>query len=64
MIDKAILDQIIPVPTLEAARAEAIAELETKGFAISGWRSGGVFILCCQSSCGSKLSFSSFLEKF
>ena len=63
MIDKAILDQIIPVPTLEAARAEAIAELETKGFAISGWRSGGVFYTLLSIVLWIKIELFIFLRK-
>ena len=63
MIDKTILDQIIPVPTLEAARAEAIQELTDKGFAISDWRSGGVFYTLLSIVLWIKIELFIFLRK-
>lgn len=43
MIDKEILDAIIPVPTLEELRDEKIAELKEEGFIVTNFHSGGVF---------------------
>ena len=43
MIDKAILDEVLPVPELETLKEEKIAELKEEGFAITNFHSGGVF---------------------
>lgn len=43
MIDKEILDAVIPVPDLEELKDEKIAELKEEGFAITNFHSGGVF---------------------
>lgn len=43
MIDKAILDEVLPVPELETLKEQTIAELKTEGFAITNFHSGGVF---------------------
>lgn len=43
MIDKEILDAVIPVPTLEELRNEKIAELKDEGFVVTNFHSGGVF---------------------
>ena len=43
MIDKEILDAVIPVPTLEELRNEKITELKDEGFVVTNFHSGGVF---------------------
>lgn len=43
MIDKEILDAVIPVPTLEELKDEKIAELKDEGFVVTNFHSGGVF---------------------
>jgi uncharacterized phage protein gp47/JayE len=43
MIDKEILDAVIPVPTLDELRNEKIAELKDEGFVVTNFHSGGVF---------------------
>lgn len=43
MIDDKILDEIIPVPTLEELKAQKIAQLQEAGFVITKFDAGGVF---------------------
>ena len=43
MIDKELLDAVIPVPTLEELKDEKIAELKDEGFVVTNFHSGGVF---------------------
>lgn len=43
MIDKEILDAVLPVPELDALKDEKIAELKDEGFVITNFHSGGVF---------------------
>jgi len=43
MIDKQILDEVLPLPELEELAAEKIQELKDEGFVISNFNSGGVF---------------------
>ena len=43
MIDKEILDAVLPVPSLEELRDAKIAELQNEGFVITNFHSGGVF---------------------
>jgi uncharacterized phage protein gp47/JayE len=43
MIDKQILDEVLPLPDLEELAAEKIQELKDEGFVISNFNSGGVF---------------------
>ncbi len=43
MIDKEILDKVIPVPDLETLKDETISELKDDGFVITNFHSGGVF---------------------
>lgn len=43
MIDKSILDAVLPVPSLEELKEEKVRELEEEGFVISNFHSGGVF---------------------
>lgn len=43
MISNKILDAIFPQPTLDELKEQTIAELESEGFAITNFKSGGVF---------------------
>lgn len=43
MIDKAILDEVLPELDLEELKDEQIAELKDEGFVVTNFRSGGVF---------------------
>lgn len=43
MIDKEILDKVLPVPSLEELRDAKVEELKEEGFVISNFHSGGVF---------------------
>ena len=43
MIDKEILDQVLPVPSFEEMRDEKIEELKDEGFVVTNFHSGGVF---------------------
>lgn len=43
MIDKEILDAVIPVPELDELKEAKITELEKEGFTITNFHSGGVF---------------------
>ena len=43
MIDKDILDAVLPVPDLEELRDAKIEELRNEGFVITNFHSGGVF---------------------
>jgi len=43
MIEKEILDNILPVEELETLKNETINELEAEGFVVTNWREGGVF---------------------
>lgn len=43
MIDKMILDEVLPVPELETLKEEKIRALRDEGFVITNYNSGGVF---------------------
>lgn len=43
MIDKEILDAVLPVPSLEQLRDAKVEELKNEGFIITNFHSGGVF---------------------
>lgn len=43
MIDKEILDAVLPVPSLEELRDAKVEELKNEGFLITNFHSGGVF---------------------
>ena len=43
MIDKMILDEVLPVPELEALKEQKIQELREEGFVITNYNSGGIF---------------------
>ena len=43
MIDKEILDEVLPVPDLEQLKEAKIEELKEEGFVVTNFHSGGVF---------------------
>ena len=43
MIDKQILDAVLPVPSLEELRDAKVEELKNEGFVITNFHTGGVF---------------------
>lgn len=43
MIDKEILDAVLPLPTLDELKEQKVEELKDEGFVISNFHSGGVF---------------------
>lgn len=43
MIDEKILDEILPVPDINDLKEETIAELESEGFVITNFSTGGIF---------------------
>lgn len=55
MIDKAILDEVLPVPELEALKEEKISELKEEGFVVTNFHSGGVFYTILMIVCRIKI---------
>ena len=43
MIDKEILDEVLPVPELEELMEQKIEELQEEGFVVTNFHSGGIF---------------------
>ena len=43
MIDKSILDEVLPVPDMDTLRDKKILELQEAGFVITNFHSGGIF---------------------
>ena len=43
MIDKKILDEVLPVPELEELADQKITELKEEGFVVTNFSSGGIF---------------------
>lgn len=43
MIDKMILDEILPIPELEELKKEKMQQLKDEGFVVTNWNSGGIF---------------------
>lgn len=43
MIDKEILDEVLPVPELEELKEQKIGELQEAGFVVTNFHSGGIF---------------------
>ena len=52
MIDKKILDEVLPVPELEELADEKIAELKEERFVVTNFSPGGIFypllMIVCQ----------------
>ena len=45
MIDKNILDEVLPIPDMDTLRDHKIAELQEAGFIITNFHSGGIFFI-------------------
>ena len=43
MIDKSILDEVLPIPDMDTLRDQKILELQEAGFVITNFHSGGIF---------------------
>ena len=43
MIDKSLLDEVLPIPDMDTLRDHKIAELQEAGFVITNFHSGGIF---------------------
>lgn len=43
MINDDVLDAVLPVPELEVLKDETVAELQTEGFVLTNFNSGGIF---------------------
>lgn len=55
MIDKEILDAVIPVPTLEELKDKKVVELKEEGFVVTNFHSGGVFYTILMIVCRIKI---------
>lgn len=55
MIDKEILDAVIPVPTIEELKDKKVAELREAGFVVTNFHSGGVFYTILMIVCRIKI---------
>lgn len=55
MIDKDILDAVLPVPTLEELKEEKVQELEEAGFVVTNFNPGGVFYTILMIVCRIKI---------
>ena len=63
MIDKEILDSVLPVPELEELKESTIKELEEEGFVITNFHSGGVFYTILMIVLRIKIEFTELLRK-
>ncbi|HWS42607.1 MAG TPA: baseplate J/gp47 family protein [Pseudoflavonifractor sp.] len=62
MIDNDILDQILPIPSLEELREEQIDELKAEGFVVTNFHSGGVFYTILMVVLRLKIEFTELLR--
>lgn len=62
MIEKKILDEILPVPDLEELKDETVEELKEEGFVITNFHSGGVFYTLLMIVLRIKIEFTEFLR--
>ena len=63
MIDKEILDSVLPVPELEELKESTVKELEEEGFVITNFHSGGVFYTLLMIVLRIKIEFTELLRK-
>jgi len=64
MIDKATLDEILPLPELEERRDEVVVELKREGFVITNFHSGGIFYTLLMIILRIEREFKIFLRAF
>lgn len=62
MIDKEILDTVLPVPVLDELKDTTIKELQDEGFVITNFHSGGVFYTLLMIVLRIKIEFTEFLR--
>lgn len=62
MIDKEILDAVLPVPDIEELRDEKIEELRAEGFVVTNFHSGGVFYTILMIVLRIKIEFTELLR--
>ena len=62
MIDKEILDAVLPVPDLAELRDAKVEELKNEGFVISNFHSGGVFYTLLMIALRIKIEFMELLR--
>jgi uncharacterized phage protein gp47/JayE len=62
VIDKEILDAVLPVPDLEELRDEKIEELRAEGFVVTNFHSGGVFYTILMIVLRIKIEFTELLR--
>lgn len=62
MIDKEILDEVLPVPTLEDLKDETVAELAEEGFVITNFHAGGVWYMLLMIILRIKIEFTELLR--
>lgn len=60
MIEKEILDAVLPVPKLEELRDKKVEELKAEGFVITNFHSGGVFYTLLMIVCRIKIEIMSY----
>ena len=64
MIDKATLDEVLPLPEMEERRDEVVAELKDEGFVITNFHSGGIFYTLLMIVLRIEREFRGFLRRF
>ncbi|EPR07755.1 baseplate J/gp47 family protein [Ruminiclostridium papyrosolvens] len=62
MIDEKILDEIIPLPDINDLKDEKVAELESEGFVITNFSSGGIFYTLLMIALQIKVEFITLLR--
>lgn len=63
MIDKEILDAVIPVPSLEELKDKKVEELKAEGFVVTNFHSGGVFYTILMVVCRVKIELLQLARK-
>lgn len=62
MIDKEILDAVLPVPELEELKDKMVSELQNEGFVITNFHSGGVWYMLLMIILRMKIEFTALLR--
>ena len=62
MIDKEILDEVLPVPDLEELKDATIEELREEGFVVTNFHSGGIFYTLLMVVLRIKIEFTNLLR--
>lgn len=63
MIDKDILDEVLPVPDLEELKDATVEELKEEGFVVTNFHSGGVFYTLLMIVLRIKIEFTELLRR-